>query len=438
MSIDMGIRARSADNTVSVVQRMGLPLPVLVRIPEGHGAEPVTKLNQGSWILGAGPDADVVVNEATVSQRHLELQVIPEGILVRDLDSRNGTFYLGQRIRELVVGPGARIRAGNVEIAFELDPSALAPSDGGPARYGDLVAASPAMRKLFAMLERLEGSLVGALIEGEAGTGKERIARAIHERSAVAQGPFLAVNCGAVRRALVQSELFGHRKSASESRIGAFEAAHGGTLFLDEIGELPLDVQPILLRAIEERKITRGGEHQSRAVSVRLLAATNRGLAERVAAGEFREDLHDRLKVVNIKVPPLRERAEDVRLLATVFARNAGAEELPQSILKQISMHSWPGNVRELRHAIESYLAIGHLPSGDPTPQHKLEHALSQFIDPALPYQQLKEAFLEAFARSYVSRLLVRTGGNVSEAARISGLERSYLNKLAHRFGVRG
>jgi DNA-binding NtrC family response regulator len=425
-----------------MVQKKGLPLPLLVRVPEGYGAEPVTKLNQGSWILGAGPEADVVVNEPTVSRRHLELHVVPEGVLVRDLESHNGTFFLGQRVRELVVGPGARIRAGNVEIAFELDPSALAVADGGPARYGQLVAASLAMRKLFAVLERLEGSLVSVLIEGESGTGKELIARAIHERSSVAQGPFLALNCGAIQRTLVQSELFGHKKgsftSASDSRVGAFEAAHGGTLFLDEIGELPLDVQPILLRAIEERRITPIGEHKSRAVSVRLLAATNRCLAERVSAGEFREDLYYRLKVVNLKVAPLRERLEDVTLLATLFARNAGAEELPESILREIAMHSWPGNVRELRHAVESYLAIGHLPVRDPAPQHKLEHALSQFIDPALPYQQLKEAFLEAFARSYVSRLLVRTGGNVSEAARISGLERSYLNKLAHRFGVRG
>jgi len=435
------LRTDNEVRTTSVVRSLRGPIPVLVRIPGAYAAPSVQRLTEGTWVLGASSEADLIVNEPTVSRRHLELEVVAEGVLVRDLGSRNGTFYLGQRIRELVVTPDARLLVGNVEISLELDSETLAESGSGPESYGELVAASASMCHLFALLERLEGSLLNVLIEGESGTGKELIARAIHEHSSVAAGPLVAVNCGAIQRALVQSELFGHKKGAFtgavEARAGAFEAAHGGTLFLDEIGELPLDLQPVLLRALEERAIVPVGETKPRPVRVRLIAATNRALSERVAAGEFREDLYYRLRVLSLKVPPLRERPEDVALLAEIFAKRAGAGELPPSVVRQICAYSWPGNVRELRHAVESYVAIGALPIGELPSRNKWEHALSSSLDLSRPYQEIKDAFVEAFTRSYVSRLLAHTGGNVSEASRMSGLERSYLNKLAHRFGIR-
>jgi transcriptional regulator with GAF, ATPase, and Fis domain len=245
----------------------------------------------------------------------------------------------------------------------------------------------------------------------------------------------------AIPPTLVHSELFGHKKGAftgaTEAGLGAFQAANGGTLFLDEIGELPLDVQPVLLRALEERVVTPLGETRARPVRVRVLAATNRSLHERIGEGLFREDLYYRLNVVTLKVPPLRERPEDVALLASVFAKNAGVTELPASIIREICARSWPGNARELRHAVDCYLVMGALPGLSPLPRAKFEQLLSEFADLTRPYQELKETLVEAFTRSYVSRLVASTGGNVSEASRISGLERSYLNKLTHRFGVK-
>lgn len=427
--------------TQSVIRERRAPLPVVICMPEAYASPSSRRLNQGVWLLGGSPEADLIINEPTVSRRHLELEVVPEGVRVKDLGSRNGTFYLGQRIGELVITPNARIRVGNVDVSIEIDGEALGRSTEALANYGAMLGVSPGMRELFARLERLEGSLVNVLIEGESGTGKELIASAIHAQSGVANGPFIAFNCGAVQRTLVQSELFGHRRGAFtgafESRVGVFEAAEGGTLFLDEIGELPLDVQPALLRVLEERKVTPVGESRARPLRVRVLSATNRALAERVAAGEFRQDLLYRLRVVSLRVPPLRERREDIALLARHFANEAGASELPEAVLRELDAHSWPGNVRELRHAVESYLVLGSFSLDGPETRRKLEHLLRAFLDCSKPYQELKESFLESFTRAYLVRLLSHTGGNVSEASRVSGLERSYLNKLVNRYGLR-
>jgi len=430
-----------AAETESMLRNGRAPLPVSIRVLNVPEAPGPLRVAAGAWLIGAGSSADLVINQPTVSRRHLAVELVAEGVLLRDLGSRNGTFYLGQRVRELVVTPGTRVRLGNVEIAIELDASALADVDEGPARYGELVGAAPVMRQLFGMLERLEGSLVNVLIEGESGTGKELLARAIHRSSPVAAGPLIAINCGAIHPTLVQSELFGHKKGAftgaGEARLGAFQAADGGTLFLDEVGELPLDVQPMLLRVLEERAVTPLGENRVRPVRVRVLAATNRTLRERISAGAFRDDLYYRLNVVNLKVPPLRERGEDVALLARLFAKNAGVAELPASILREICERSWPGNARELRHAVECYVVMGALPEFAALSRPALAHLLCEFADITRPYQELKDTLLEAFTRSYVSRLVESTHGNISEASRISGLERSYLNKLSNRLGVK-
>jgi DNA-binding NtrC family response regulator len=248
------------------------------------------------------------VNDETVSRRHLELKLVPEGVEVVDLGSRNGTFYQGQRVQHMVLSLGARVRVGRVELCLEADSESLAGASGDKVgRYGNLIGSSLAMRRVYGVLERLEGSLVSVLIGGESGTGKEVVARAIHDRSIVAEGPFVAVNCGALDRALVRSELFGHVRGAFtgaiESRAGAFEAASNGTLFLDEIAELPLDTQPVLLRTLETGTVQRVGETNERKVKVRLLAASNRRLEELVKEGKFREDLYYRLLVVRVALP---------------------------------------------------------------------------------------------------------------------------------------
>jgi len=290
------------------------------------------------------------------------------------------------------------------------------------------------MRELFEQLSRLECSKVNLLVSGESGTGKELIARAVHEHSLVNAGPFVALNCGALDRELARSELFGHERGAFtgavRTRRGAFEAANGGTLFLDEVGELPCEVQPLLLRALEQRKITPVGSHEERPVDVRLITATNRDLAALVRAGSFREDLYYRIHVVHVLVPPLRERLGDVAMLARDFARRLGVSELPEEALDALDQHHWPGNVRELRNAVEAYVALGTVPRSVLSGEIANDGTLESFIDPRRPYAEQKNELLQRFTRVYLERLLRQAGGNQSEAARVSGLERSYLGKL--------
>jgi DNA-binding NtrC family response regulator len=394
-------------------------------------------LPAGKCVIGAGEGAEVVIDSPTVSRRHVELELVPEGLLVTDLGSRNGTFYLGQRIGQLTVGLGSRIRLGVVEV--ELSPAI---DDLGEKRarlqsYGRMIGASAPMQQLFATLQRLEGSLVSVLLEGESGTGKEVAARAIHERSLAANAPFVAVNCGALDRALARSELFGHLRGsftgASEARVGAFESANGGTVFLDEIGDLPADIQPLLLRALENQTICRIGETVERAVRVRVLAATNKDLLEATKSGAFREDLYYRLAVVKLRLPALRERREDIGLLARHLAAELGCQELPEDVLEEMKTRDWPGNVRELRNALGAYVAIGALAREHREATVNLDKAFEALIDLDVPYAELKERLNEAFLRSYVTRLLRHTGGNQSEAARLSGIERSYFSKIARR-----
>jgi DNA-binding NtrC family response regulator len=292
------------------------------------------------------------------------------------------------------------------------------------------------MRRLFGLLRRLEGSLVNVLIQGESGTGKELVARALHEGSLVSEGPFVALNCGALDAGLARSELFGHRKGAFtgaiQASIGAFEAAHGGTLFLDEIGELSLEIQPSLLRVLESRSIVRVGEHQPRPISVRLIAATHKDLNAEAQAGRFRKDLLYRLNVVRLLVPPLRQRREDIEGLAQHFATQAGIYPLSVETIAALRTLPWEGNVRELRNAIEAFAAIGALPAPEDGEQ---DLAIERHIDIHAPYAENKERLLEKFTQAYLEMLLAKTGGNRTEAARIAGLERTYLSRLLCKLG---
>jgi two-component system, NtrC family, response regulator GlrR len=308
---------------------------------------------------------------------------------------------------------------------------------GSEHGYGGLHGTSAAMRRLFSLLGRLEGSLVNVLVSGETGTGKELVARALHERSHVTDGPFVSVNCGALDRSLSRSELFGHARGAFtgavEARAGAFEAASGGTLFLDEIGELPVDVQPLLLRALEHGVVVRVGETQERGVKVRLIAATHRDLAELVKQDRFREDLYYRLMVVKVAVPPLRERPEDIPLLIQHFAQELGIPPLPADAVARFQQGVYPGNVRELRNGLQAYAAVGVLPEAiDPTGL-ALASRLKPFVRLDQPYAEQKQHLLSTFLDVYLEQLLSHTCGNQTEAARLSGLERSYLNRVVNR-----
>ncbi len=419
------------------------PLGAIIRVSGARATPSAYRLEEGTCILGAGASSAIVIDNPSVSRAHVELGLVPEGISVRDLGSRNGTFYLGQRVQGITLAPGARIHLGPVEVALDPDLESI---DGAPYPepvYRGMIGASVTMRALFGSLARLEGSLVTVLVTGESGAGKELVARALHEGSAVATGPLVVVNCGAIAPELVASELFGHKRGAftgaSEARKGAFESADGGTLFLDEIGELPLDVQPMLLRALESGEIRPVGADRSMHVKVRVVAATHRDLRSEVHASRFREDLYYRIAVVELAVPPLRERIDDVEDLANRFAHAAGLGALPPEIVARLRARRWPGNVRELRNVVQAYAALGRLPAEPLAPgaaSTGAGDAIERQIDVTRPYADQKDELVDRFTQAYLVRLMQHTGGNQSAAARLSGLDRSWLWRLLVKHGV--
>ncbi|MCC6646393.1 MAG: sigma 54-dependent Fis family transcriptional regulator [Polyangiaceae bacterium] len=420
--------ARALDARARVIEPAGLARPLTLR-----PAQPV--------IVGSDATADWVLADKTVSRRHVELELGPEGVRVRDLGSRNGTHVAEHRVEQARLALGVTLRLGRVVVALDVDPATVAASPSHDAdTYERLTCRSPAMKRVAGVLARLEASLVTVLIEGPSGVGKELVAEAIHARSPRAAGKLVSLNCGALPRELVASELFGHVRGAftgaGEARRGAFEAADGGTLFLDEIAELPLEVQPVLLRALATGEVRRVGSDAVTKRHARVLAATNRDLVEEVRAGRFREDLYYRLAVIRVTVPPLSERPEDVAPLARAFAAEAGVE-LPPSVSSALEAARWPGNARELRNAVQAYAVLGHVPESACARGDTLQAALRAWLDPRRPYAEQKEALLELFARDYLAAVLAQTRGNVSAAAKVSGLDRGWVAKLADKHKLR-
>ncbi|MEQ9497272.1 MAG: sigma 54-interacting transcriptional regulator [Deltaproteobacteria bacterium] len=412
------------------------PLSFVLVVPREAGPERIPI--DGTLLVGKHGENDVVIDAQGVSRYHLEIRAEAQRVLVRDVGSKNGTFFGGGRITEVRVGPGASIRVGGpagLELTIDAaERPTMAPSSA--ERFGPLLGRSRAMRSVYAMLERTADSNATILVLGETGTGKELVAQAIHERSSRAGGPLVVVDCGAIPHDLIESELFGHKAgaftSAQADRVGAFEAASGGTLFLDEIGELPLDLQPKLLRAVESKTIQRLGETGRRPVDVRLVAATHRALQDEVEAGRFRRDLFFRLAVVTVPLPPLRDRGEDVLLIAEHILDQLGARdalELDGPIESAMLAYQWPGNVRELRNAIERAVHLGaeHAIPMTSTPSRPEEPAGEA---PDLPFKEAKEQIVVAFERAYVKRLLERHDGNISAASRDAGIDRNYLYRL--------
>ncbi|MGM0576331.1 MAG: sigma-54-dependent transcriptional regulator [Myxococcota bacterium] len=318
--------------------------------------------------------------------------------------------------------------------------------------YFGIVGSSPAMRRMFDVIEAVRQASSSVLIEGESGTGKELVARALHHGSPRRNRRFVAVNCSALPENLLESELFGHVRGAFtgavQAREGLFERAHGGTLFLDEIGDMPTSLQVKLLRVLQEGEIRRVGESEPRAVDVRILAATHQDLREAMEEGRFREDLYYRLNVITIEAPPLRERVEDVPLLAHHFlqvhaARNGKEiEGIEPEVLTALSAYHWPGNVRELENVVERAVVLcrGQTIDASTLPEHVraggggTERAdVSSGRVSGLPFRQAKDVAVQTFERRYLREVLDRAEGNISEAARLAGLDRSNFRRLMKR-----
>jgi transcriptional regulator with GAF, ATPase, and Fis domain len=406
-------------------------------------------VQEGVARVGSAPANHLRLNDPTVSRLHCEVRVRPEGIAVTDCGSTNGTFVEGVRLERGEVQPGALVRLG--ASAFRIDDAGGAVSlpVSDRASFGECIGASLEMRRLYAILERVAGGTLTVLVQGETGTGKDVIARSLHAASARAQGPFVPVDCGAIPETLIESELFGHVRGAFSGalgdRRGVFEEAHGGTLFLDEIGELPLQVQPKLLRAIESRTVRRLGSNVEKAFDARIVAATNRPLARCVNEGTFREDLYYRLAVVEVTLPPLRARREDIAALAHRFYANAGGVgDLPRAFLDALVSRSWPGNVRELRNFIDRAASLGlvHEPnaaSAAPAQRTEIPTAVLESLIPTdMPLKEARDRWTESFESVYVRALLARTGGNVRRAAVLAGVNRRFMQRLMARLGLRG
>jgi DNA-binding NtrC family response regulator len=439
---------------------------------------------ESTWIrVGAQSGCDLVLSDRLVSGHHFEILLDEAGYRLRDLDSTNGTFIAGHRVRDVYLNPGTVIYAGESRLRFEPLDQSVTVELSQRDRFAGMVGKSVAMRALYARLERIAPTDASVLIVGETGSGKELVAEAIHQHSPRSGGPFVVVDCGSIPDNLIASELFGHERGAFTGAIasyaGAFERAHGGTIFLDEIGELPLELQPNLLGVVERRQVRRLGGTRSIPLDLRVVAATNRDLASEMNRGTFRSDLYYRLAVVQVRVPPLRERPDDIPLLAEHFLEllAAGGSRVPRlsrETLDNLRQHRFPGNARELRNLIERSVilaevgmepdgvgigdgvdpagaepeaAAGHLPPadaemalgpGDVVPATGGRPVVRMEVDDSVPYRIAKQRLVAEFDARYLKQLLRRHGGNVSRAARAAGLDRMTVHKMLQRVGLAG
>jgi DNA-binding NtrC family response regulator len=396
--------------------------------------------------VGTDRRCDLVLQDPSVSAVHFVVEPGGAGFLLRDLGSTNGTIVDGYRVEGIYLPRSAQIDAGQTRLRFTTLKEELEIPLSKRTRFGDLLGHSDAMRQVFAILERVSDSDCTVLLEGESGTGKELAARALHEASSRRGELFVAVDCGALPPSLIESELFGHVKGAftgaAGDRPGLFEEADGGTLFLDEIGELPLDLQPKLLRVLESRCVRRLGDARAREVNVRLVAATNRNLTREVAEKRFREDLYFRLGVIRVRLPTLRERREEIPRLVAHFMSSLGqdpSQGIPDSMMAMLQEYPWPGNVRELRNVVERLVLLPGM-----QPDFYLDGAAAARdpdgnglpIDLAHGFHEGKRLWTERFEREYLARQLRNCKGNVSELARVSGLSRQSCHRLLGRYGL--
>ncbi len=405
--------------------------------------------DSGRCQIGTSRSCDLILDDDSVSKIHCEVLITPEGARIRDLGSRNGTVVDGTRVVEGFLKGRSLIRIGRTTLRFQyIHKSARIPLSKR-TDLGLLVGQSMSMRALFAILEKAAATDKKILLEGETGTGKSLTAESVHLESRRKDKPFIVVDCGALPRDLIESELFGHKRGAFtgaiSDRVGSFEAANGGTIFLDEIGELPMDLQPKLLRVLERGELQRVGDDSSktRKVDVRVICATNRDLRAQVNADKFREDLYYRIAVLRIRVPPLRERLDDLPTLArTILLRQGESEEqiarlLTPKRLSALRGIAWPGNIRELTN----YLELCTIYDSPPLPDElALDNPAGPSgpidVDLSLPFSEAKQRVKAQFERYYIAEYLRQHNGNVSEVAKAAGINRTYVYRMMRDYKI--
>ncbi len=438
------------------------------------------EINKSRCTGGRSIINDLVIADKSISGTHFEIAVRDDGYRLRDLNSRNGTFVNDLQIREVYLRPGVSFRAGQTTIQFSPTGDIVEIELSKQDRFDKVIGGSPVMREIFASLERISPSDLTCLITGETGTGKELIARGIHNASHRKAKPFVVLDCGSIPRDLIESTLFGHEKGAFTGaigqQVGCFEQADGGTIFLDEIGELDISLQPKLLRVLEQREIKRVGGDRTVKVDVRVLAATNRDLRSEVNSGNFREDLFFRLSVVHCELPPLRERREDIPTIANIFLKEVASRRgsnmsFGQDAMAALLAHTWAGNVRELRNVVEragalsdgpvitrqdltfgpggpspmvahdlamagvnaAQAAVAHMSGLPPIPAGSAASFDPSLLKPGLAFKGAKQTVVDAFESAYLSALLERNEGNITRSAQEAGLTRYHLRELLKR-----
>jgi DNA-binding NtrC family response regulator len=430
--------------------------------------------------IGSMDDNDIVLRDDTVSRYHCRIVQEETGYVLVDLRSTNGTFINKVRVREAFLKPGCTIAVGQSQLKFAAREEEVPIVPSRRDRCGGIVGGNQRMREIYSIIEKIAPTATTVVIEGETGTGKEVVAQTIHTQSPRSKGELVVFDCGAVPPNLIESELFGHEKGsftgAVMTRQGLFELADGGTLFLDELGELPLDLQPKLLRVLEQREVRRVGSSKPLKVDVRIVAATNRNLEEEVRAGRFRQDLFYRLSVVRLHLPSLRERTDDIALLVSHFLKTHGynrapdgsqrVQRLDRDAMAALSNYPWPGNVRELVNVVEravsfcdgDTITLLDLPdyvrdarSQIPEPKkptaaaapHPMAAATyeaprpgEELLADGVTFKDAKERWVSSFERDYILSLLRRHGGNISHAARDADIDRKYFRKLMKKYDI--
>ncbi len=465
----MGLRTVFVDDRPTSRQLRKAKLVVV----EGDDKGKAYEINKSKNYVGRSTVNDITVSDNSISSTHFELRAEEDGFLLRDLGSTNGTLLGGCRVREVYLAPNATFRAGNT--TFKLQPSdeVVEIPLSEDEHFQGVIGGSVPMREVFATLAKVAPSELTCLIGGETGTGKERIARAIHDASRRSSKPYVVLDCSSIPKDLMESYVFGHEKGAFTGAVsqhkGAFEQANGGTLFMDEIGELDISLQPKLLRVLENREFKRVGGNQTIRTDVRVIAATNRDLREMVNEGTFREDLYFRLGVINIYLPSLKERTDDIPLLVESFLTMMAERrpDLPKmrltaDAMEMLMAYSWPGNVRELKNVIERAASLS---SGSSIERHDLHLSNSLSASPinmapstpsrsnaaasddpnisvihadlTKPYKDGKQEMIDQFEADYLTKLMGEFDGNISQASKHAGLTRYHLRELLKKHGLK-
>ena len=434
-------------HTLTGTQSTAAPALGKGRVLVVHGPEKglSAELGETPLVVGTQEGAGLRLSDPKVSRRHVELSLGPQAFRLKDLGSRNGSWFEGSRLNDGALAPGALIRVGDSWLQLVVAAAQTTTALSERTAFGGLTGESRVMRQLFTLLERVAATDTNVLLRGETGSGKELAARAIHEHSARKAGPFVVVDCRAVSPELLQAALFGHDEGAFsgavKARQGALELAHQGTLFIDEVSAFPLELQPLLLRFLDRGEVTPLGRGVPVKVDVRVIAASREELPALAAQGAFREDLLYRLQVVSLELPPLRERKDDLpRLVKELLARlgqpSPGAVEGPK--LAELLAHPWPGNVRELENVLRRALTL----AGGPRRFSELPLVIDEplrraGVDPSASFQEQKEQVVEQFERRFLTELLAKAEGNVKLASRLSGIERTQLKRMMKKRGLR-